>query len=109
MLEDFLNRKLCINITEYDIPLLHELQEILNLRWVSGNSLDSEYTKKLIKDNNNTIYLRCSHSYFMHAEEKYLTYTREAYGMPCICVRTFISYQKRLEFEEEDIVNLLGE
>jgi hypothetical protein len=101
MLEDFLDRKLCINITEYDIPLLHELQEILILRWVSGNSLNSEYTKKLIKDNNNTIYLRCSHSY--------LTYAREAYGMPCICIRTFISDQKRLEFEEEDLVNLLGD
>lgn len=100
MLEDFLDHRLRIKITEYDIPSLHKLQEILNVRWAPDCLLDDEYIKELIKKYG-TIYIK--------RVDSYVTYAKQAYGMPCVSVRTFIEDQKRIEVEEEDMMILLGE
>ena len=48
MLEDFLNGKLYIKITEQDISLLSKLQDEINIVFKSGESLCGNYAVKLI-------------------------------------------------------------
>ena len=48
MLEEFLNGRACMMFTKNNVPLLPDLQNIIQIKWASGDSIDSQCTRNII-------------------------------------------------------------
>lgn len=104
MLEEFLNGRVCMMFTKDDIPLLPDLQNIIQIRWASRDCIDSQCTRNIV-DHYPAVYIYvCKHSGGL----TYMLFSRSPH-MAVIRAHEILQKQKDFTVVEEDILSLIAE
>ena len=104
MLTQFLSKNICIMLTEKDIPFLQDLQNVIGLKWASGDEINSKETINTINIKE-PIYIHLSEE----CGEFCIRYSRTK-KYYAVSVEDFLKNQNAwndYEVTEEDVLNLL--
>ena len=102
MLEEFLNCRACMMFTKNDVPLLPDLQNIIQIKWASGDRIDSQCTRNII-DSYPAVYIYvCKRSSGL----PYMLFSRSPH-MAAIRVHEILQKQTDIkDIEESEIMSM---
>ena len=98
MVQDFFDNKICIEITKACFDRLSELKDAIDdLKWNSGDSIDSNTTKRITGDYG-TIYLNTT--------GQSIWFRREPGDIPAVTLDEFL-YKSAVEINGDEIIDIL--